>query len=163
LREEPLYLDDVIQDAARALGTVAERRQIRIGLDGVEETPMKGDADLLGRLVLNLLHNAVRYSTAGGSVDVRMHRSNGRCAIRVINGGPGIAPEAQPRVFEPFFRGDSARTREEGDDLSGAGLGLAIARRIAEMHGGLLELAESRPGRTEFRLSLPLLGGTLST
>jgi len=58
-------------------------------------------------------------------------------------------------VFEPFFRGDVARTRDTGD-LGGAGLGLAIARKIAEMHGGTLELAESRPGRTEFRLSLPL-------
>ena len=55
------------------------------------------DADLLGRLVLNLLDNAVRYSMAGGAVEVRMQRSNGRCAIRVTNGGPGIAPEAQPR------------------------------------------------------------------
>jgi heavy metal sensor kinase len=162
MRNEALYLDDVVQDAARALGTVAERKQIRIELAGIEEVPMTGDADLLGRLVLNLLDNAVRYSPAGESVDVTMYRSNGRCAIRVANGGQGIAPEAQPRVFEPFFRGDLARSRDP-DDLGGAGLGLAIARRIAEMHGGTLELAESRPGRTEFRLSLPLSRGSLST
>jgi heavy metal sensor kinase len=155
LREEALYLDDVVQDAARALGTVAERKRIRIELNGVEEVSMKGDADLLGRLVLNLLDNAVRYAPAGDSVAVTMQRSNGRCAIRVANGGPGIPPEAQHRVFEPFFRGDSARSRE-ADGRGGAGRGLAIARRIAEMHRGTHELAESRPGRTEFRLSLPL-------
>lgn len=163
LREEPLYLNDVVQDAVRAMGAVAERKQIRIELDGLEEAPMQGDADLLGRLVLNLLENAVRYSPAGESVDVTMQRSNGRCGIRVANGGPGITPDAQARVFEPFFRGDIARTRDAADGVSGAGLGLAIARRIAEMHGGTLELAESRPGRTEFRLSLPLSRPTSST
>jgi heavy metal sensor kinase len=159
MRAEALYLDDVVQDAARALGTVAERKQIRIAVSSLEEVPMQGDADLLGRLVLNLLDNAVRYSPPGASVEVRMHRSNGRCAIHVANGGPGISPEARSRVFEPFFRGDTSRSRDHTDELGGAGLGLAIARRIAEMHGGTLDLAESRPGRTEFRLSLPLSRG----
>jgi signal transduction histidine kinase len=73
----------------------------------------------------------------------------------VIDAGAGIPAEAHDRVFERFFRVDVARSRTDTGATSGAGLGLAIARRIAELHGGRLDLAESRPGRTEFRMTLP--------
>jgi two-component system OmpR family sensor kinase len=157
IRSDPLYLEEVAEQAVRAMKTVADRHQVRLVLAGDHELAIRGDEDLLGRLLLNLLDNAVRYSPPGGVVEVRLVRTDGRGEVRVSDQGPGIPAEAQPRVFEPFFRGDSSRAREEGDG-SGAGLGLAIARRIAMMHGGRLELGESRPGRTEFRLELPLTG-----
>ena len=78
----------------------------------------------------------------------------------MVDQGPGVPPEARERVFERFFRVDTARSRSDHSATSGAGLGLAIARRIAEMHAGRLELAESRPGRTELRLTLPVDGQT---
>jgi signal transduction histidine kinase len=84
-----------------------------------------------------------------------MAQRDGHYEIVIADAGPGIPPEARERVFERFFRVDAARSRSESSVTSGAGLGLAIARRIAEMHAGRLELAESRPGRTEFRLTLP--------
>jgi signal transduction histidine kinase len=118
------------------------------------EAPFTGDADLLGRVLLNLLDNAIKYSPDGGTVDVTMARSDGRVAITVADAGPGIPPEAQGQVFERFFRADPARAR--GDANSGAGLGLAIARRISELHGGALDLVESGPGRTAFRVTLPM-------
>jgi signal transduction histidine kinase len=105
--------------------------------------------------VLNLLDNAIKYSSPGGLVTVAMRSDGGRTSVTVTDDGPGIPPEAQERVFERFFRGDAARGRQEGSTTSGAGLGLAISRRIAEAHGGTLELAESRPGRTVFHMSLP--------
>jgi len=84
-----------------------------------------------------------------------MTRSNGWYDINVADGGPGIPAEAQQRIFERFFRVDSARVRAESSATSGAGLGLAIARRLTEMHGGQLDLASSRPGHTVFRVRLP--------
>lgn len=157
MRSDPLYLEEVAEHAVRAMKTVADHKRVRIVLAGDHELAMHGDEDLLGRLLLNLLDNAVRYSPPGEVVEVQLARTHDRCEVRVSDHGPGIPAEAQPRVFEPFFRGDSSRTRDVGDG-TGAGLGLAIARRIAAMHGGRLELAESRPGRTTFTLQLPAIG-----
>jgi two-component system OmpR family sensor kinase len=75
-----------------------------------------------------------------------------------VDTGPGIPPEAQSHVFERFYRLDSARSRTGSTLTGGAGLGLAIGRRIAEMHGGRLDLAGSRQGRTEFVLTIPVGG-----
>ncbi len=157
-QREPLYLEDLVHDAARAVQSVADQRAVRIELLGLVEAPFEGDADLLGRLLLNLLDNAIKFSPEGGTVAVEMRRRGGQCEITVVDQGPGIPPEVRERVFERFFRVDAARSRSESSATSGAGLGLAIARRIAEMHAGRLELAESRPGRTEFRLTLPVEG-----
>ena len=84
-----------------------------------------------------------------------MAANDGWYAITVADVGPGIPAEAQERIFDRFFRLDSARARAESSATSGAGLGLAIARRIVEMHGGHQELVSSRPGQTLFRVRLP--------
>ena len=79
-----------------------------------------------------------------------MERRGDEVATSVIDHGPGIPAAAQSRVFERFYRADAARSRTENTITSGAGLGLPIARAIAELHGGRVELAASRPGMTEF-------------
>jgi heavy metal sensor kinase len=154
-RHEPLYLDEIVDDTVRGVRQVAERRDVRISIRHTIEAPLDGDADLLGRLLLNLLDNAIKHSPEGGTVDVGMSRTDGRYEIAVIDAGAGIPAEARDRVFERFFRVDAARSRGDATTTGGAGLGLAIARRIAELHGGGLDLIDSRPGRTEFRLTLP--------
>jgi heavy metal sensor kinase len=155
MHREPLYLEELVHDAARGVRQVADQRGVRVALGDVIEAPFEGDADLLGRLLLNLLDNAIKYSPENGTVDVAMAQRHGRYEISVVDAGPGIPPDAQQRVFERFFRVDSVRSRSENGATSGAGLGLAIARRIAELHGGQLDLVESRSGRTEFRIALP--------
>ena len=164
-RRDAIYLEEVVHDATRAVRSVAQLRGVDVALRGVCEAPVLGDADLLGRLVLNLLDNAIKHSPSGGTVEVAMsvlHHTSARLAtsqrvaVSVIDSGPGIPEEAHSRVFERFVRLDAARARVETSTTSGAGLGLAIARRISELHGGELEIAESRPGRTEFRFILPL-------
>jgi signal transduction histidine kinase len=120
------------------------------------EAPVFGDADLLGRLVLNLLDNATKHSPTGGVVAVAMRREGASVHVSVTDNGEGIPPAVRDRVFERFFRADAARTRQEDSHTTGAGLGLAIARRIAEAHEGRLELLETQPGRTVFRVTLPL-------
>lgn len=157
-QHQALYLEDVVHDATTSVRRVADRRGVTVALGQVFEAPFNGDADLLGRLFLNLLDNAIKHSREGGIVDVTMTRRNDLYEFRVVDAGAGIPHALHERVFERFFRADPVRTRTESVEqsaTSGAGLGLAIARCIAEMHGGLLELAESRPGRTEFRITLP--------
>jgi len=154
MRREPLYLEELVQEAARAVRSVASERGVQIALHEVVEAPLTGDADLLGRLLLNLLDNAIKHSPPGGTVDLAMHLHGARCEVRVGDTGPGIPPDAAARIFERFYRVDSARSRTETSATSGAGLGLAITRRIAEMHDGTVELALSRPGRTEFVVTL---------
>ena len=155
IRRESLYLEDLVDDITRSVRSVGEQRNVKVELHGVVEAPFDGDADLLGRLLLNLLDNAIKHSPSGGSVDVELGRHGPFYEISVSDSGPGIPQEAQQRIFERFFRADSARASVEGTSTSGAGLGLAIARRVAELHSGRLDLVESRPGHTEFRITLP--------
>lgn len=155
IRRESLYLEDLVHDVTRSVRSVAEQRGVKVELHGVVEAPFDGDADLLGRLLLNLLDNAIKHSKRGASVDVELGMHANKYEISVADSGPGIPQEAQQRIFERFFRADTARESTEETGTSGAGLGLAIARRVAELHAGRLDLVESRPGRTEFRITLP--------
>jgi signal transduction histidine kinase len=156
VRAENLFLEDVVLDAVRGIRPIADQRAVRVELHDMAEAPVHGDADLLGRLVLNLLDNAVKFSPAGAAVDVDLSRDDASGIVTVTDAGAGIPPDAQARIFERFYRVDAARSRVEASTTSGAGLGLAIARRIAEAHGGALQLVESQPGRTTFRATLPL-------
>ncbi|MCC7054938.1 MAG: HAMP domain-containing protein [Gemmatimonadaceae bacterium] len=158
MKSEPLYLDEAVQDATRVLRRLAAERGVEIVVHELSEAPLVGDRDLLGRLVLNLLDNAVKYSPPGGTVDVSLTHDAAGYAIRVHDRGPGIPPESRERIFERFYRVDAARSRADASATSGAGLGLAIARRIAVMHGGAVYLEHSRPGDTQFLITLPAAG-----
>jgi len=161
---EHVYLEEIVHDVARGVRMLAEGRRVRVEVGTVVDAPIYADADLVGRLLLNLLDNAIKHSPEGSTVRVEMARADGVCSVRVVDAGSGIPADAQSRVFERFFRADDSRstgdhrasTDSDVSAASGAGLGLAIARRIAELHAGRLELVESRPGHTEFRLTLPL-------
>ena len=154
--EAELYLEELVHDTTHVVRSMADQRGVHVEVRRLVEAPFRGDADLLGRLLLNLLDNAIKYSPEGGTVDVVMARGNDYYDITVADGGPGIPLDARERVFERFFRVDAARSRTHTTATSGAGLGLAIARRIAEMHGGRLEIVDARAGRTAFRLRLPV-------
>ncbi len=155
VRQEPIYLEETVHAAARAVRGLAERRSVRVELMDVDGAPFEGDADLLGRLLLNLLDNAIKFSPAQGVVELGLRDRNGAYLISVTDHGPGIPPDARDRVFDRFFRVDGARSRALDSATSGAGLGLAIARWVAEAHGGLLALVESRPGHTVFLVRFP--------
>lgn len=155
LRPSPIYLEEVVDDASRSVRHIAEQQGVTITLNDLVEAPVQGDADLLGRLLLNLLDNGIKHSPPGSVIDVSLSRNGGVFRVSVIDQGPGIPAESRDRVFERFFRADESSVRDEGGHTTGAGLGLAIARRIAEMHGGVLHLVDSEPGRTEFRFELP--------
>ena len=155
-QQNAIYLEDVVDGAVRSVRHLADARGVRVQLGNLVEAPLRGDADLLGRIVLNLLDNAIKHAPSGGTVTVLMERRNSDVTVSVVDTGPGIPAEAVGRLFERFFRAEASRLRTDDGASGGAGLGLAIARRIAEAHGGRLDLVTSRPGHTEFRLTVPV-------
>jgi heavy metal sensor kinase len=155
VRRDPLYLDEVVLDCVREVRSLADARQIEMVVEPPPEVPIVGDDHLLQRVVLNLLDNAIKYSPPGARVSVRLALQDDECLLEVSNTGPGIAPELKPHVFERFVRADVARTHGDHDLTTGAGLGLPIARWIAEAHSGTLELARSDESGTSFILRLP--------
>jgi signal transduction histidine kinase len=103
----------------------------------------------VAQVLNNLLSNAIKYSPAGGNVVVSAVREGDLAVLAVADEGIGVDLEDRDRIFEPFRRGASAR------DLPGVGLGLSISRRIAEAHGGRIEIANRPGGGSVFRLCLP--------
>jgi heavy metal sensor kinase len=145
-------LDPLVVDALDVGTQLAHGRGVSIASTALTPAVVVGDPGALRRALVNLIDNAVKYTPAGGKVEVSLTRDGGHAAIAVRDTGIGIAPDDVERVFEPFVRLDAARESAE----SGTGLGLAIARSIAVAHGGQLSL-ESTPGAgSVFTLRLPL-------
>jgi two-component system OmpR family sensor kinase len=145
------YLGEVVGDCVRGMRSVADARGVTLSCAPSDDIVMVADEELIHRLVLNIVDNAVKFTPAGGTVHIGVTTSEGHCAIRVRDSGIGIAPADQSRIFERFYRGDRAQPHDGG----GAGLGLPIARWIAEVHGGTLRLARSDAGGTMFEAELP--------
>jgi signal transduction histidine kinase len=154
-----LYLDELVDDCARSVRALAVRSHVDLHVVTHDvDVAFEGDDEMLRRLVTNLLENAVKYSREGAEVTITLSKAPGGYRLSVRDTGEGIAPEAQPHVFERFFRADTARSHQlhgAQSSGSGAGLGLAIARWIAEAHGGTLNLVASSPAGSEFVLWLP--------
>jgi heavy metal sensor kinase len=148
-----LYLDEIIADTTRAFGVLAERKGVHLKSQAGAEAPCRGDERLLRQMISNLLDNAIKFTPEGGTVGVQLQQAGSSYQITVTDTGCGIPEELQPRVFERFFRADKARGSTQGP--GGAGLGLAIARSIAELHRGRLTLQRSGPEGTTFCVSLP--------
>jgi two-component system, OmpR family, sensor kinase len=141
-----LYLDDIVSECCRDVAMLCQQRAVSIHGGPWPETPFRGDEDLLRQLVLNVLQNAVQYTPPGGTVAVALRNAAGSVSIAISDSGPGIPAADRDRIFERFVRLDSARTG------GGAGLGLPIAKWIAEAHGGSLVLADSGPQGSTFRI-----------
>ena len=119
---------------------LAAAKDIALIADGTgEPCVLLGDSHLLTRAIENLLDNAVRHTPAGGQIWLRWHRAGPTLHFAVADSGPGIAAHDLPHLFTPLYRGEVSRNRQTG----GAGLGLAIARRILRAHGGDLTAANS--------------------
>jgi two-component system phosphate regulon sensor histidine kinase PhoR len=155
-----LTLDDVdvIGLAAATLERIAlfaERHGVRLRLDAPEPAPhVRGDAARLGQALLNLIHNAVKFSPPGGEVVVRVRPDRGAVTVAVVDRGPGIPVTAQPRIFERFYKVDRAR----GQAGTGTGLGLSIARHVVEAHGGRIWVESEEGSGCTFLFSVPAAG-----
>ena len=150
LRPMPLYLDEIVHESRDSLASLAQERGVVLRVTSPSEVSCTGDEDLLRRLVLNLLQNAVQHTRRGGRVDVSVLRSNDEATIVVSDEGTGIPEADRQRIFDRFVQLDSARRR------AGAGLGLPISRWIAEAHGGRIELRSTSAAGSTFAAILPI-------
>ncbi|MDP1860286.1 MAG: HAMP domain-containing sensor histidine kinase [Gemmatimonadaceae bacterium] len=155
LEREPVEIGTVLEDRVAAHREAAEAQRVTIGL---KVTPDTGDAQLdplaLRRMLDALLDNAIKFNRAGGSVAVSARRDAGWVEIAVADTGVGIAHEELATIFNPLVQLDAGLTRRHG----GVGLGLALARRLAALHDGTIEV-RSEPGEgTTFTLRLPVGG-----
>jgi signal transduction histidine kinase len=153
------YLDESMNECVRSVRSLAAQKdQEIIYQPPAKEIAFRGDEPLIRRMVLNLLHNAIKYTPKNGQVRVAVEDKGHDCEITIADTGPGIPREAQPHVFDRFFRVDKARSRDESLNGSGAGLGLSIAQWAAELHRGHIVLDHSGADGTTFIISLPKPG-----
>jgi len=151
LRVEEFYLNDLLAECCRSAQTLAGPRGIALQCSPHDDLAFRGDEELVRRMVMNLIDNAIRYTPAGGNVTVSLDSRGGDIAIRVADTGTGIAPGIVPHVFERFYRGDKARSRQDG----GFGLGLAIVKWVAESHNGKVDLSSTPGAGSTFTVTLP--------
>jgi signal transduction histidine kinase len=151
LRLTRIELAALCREVVEGLDPLSHARQLETRIEIEPDVTVEGDADLLRRLLVNLISNALKFSPAGGHVTVRARAQGEEWLASVDDDGPGIAPEDLPHVFERFFRG--SRSAEER--VEGTGLGLAIARGIAELHGGRIWAESPGAGGSRFCFALP--------
>ena len=153
LKREDVDLSVLVQSTVDGVRAWFERRKQTLATEVAERVIGNVDPTRFAQILTNLLHNATKFTPEGGSVGVDFRREAGRAVLRVTDSGVGIRADQTERVFEMFARIDPSGSKSQ----SGLGIGLALARRLAEMHGGSLELSSEGAGRgTTFTLSIPV-------
>jgi signal transduction histidine kinase len=146
-----VQLDEIVLGAVTTAGWIGARRSIALTVTEADEAVIEGDPSLLRQLVLILLDNAIKFSEEGGAVTIGVRASEGGASLIIEDNGVGIAEADLPHVFDRFYRADAVRGA-----TSGAGLGLAIARWIAELHGAQIALVAAATERgTRVTVSFP--------
>jgi signal transduction histidine kinase len=149
---EPFSLGELVQDVVQQLRLAAEQKRIGLHTHFPEDLPfVSADIGLIERVLKNLIENALRYTQPGGTVTVALIRENQTIVAEVTDTGCGISPEDLPYIFDRFFR-TGANNQEQS---TGAGLGLAIAKQILELHGSAIEAQSILNSGTTFTFHLP--------
>ena len=149
---EPVQLNSLVSQVAEDCRIEATAKDCSLRVARLEEAELDGDAELLRRAVENVLRNAIRYAPSNTTIEMSLEHAPGGVAIAIRDQGPGVPEDALKHIFDPFYRVDTARVRSSG----GAGLGLSIARRAVELHGGTLKARNAQPG-LEVTIRLPLV------
>jgi two-component system sensor histidine kinase BaeS len=144
----PVDLAELADEAAEALGPVADRRGVDIRIHSGGSVPVLGSSAELARAIRNILDNAIRHSPPSAHVDVRVQAVDGTGIVQIVDAGPGFSPELVGSALEPFTKADPAR------GSAGSGLGLAIAGGVAEAHGGSVLIEPGPGGRVTLRVPL---------
>ena len=149
---EPTNLKDLIEELYEDCEVLATKKQISIEVGKKEDISIQGDKVRLRQLFLNLIDNAIKYTPEKGRVSLQLERQNGFAKVQVADTGIGIPKEEQNKIFDRFYRVDKARSREMG----GSGLGLSIAKWIAELHHGRIEVESEPKHGSTFSVFLPI-------
>jgi two-component system OmpR family sensor kinase len=150
LQREPIELDNVFLEVYRQVKSI--EHSVQVTLKEVDQVSVLGDYDRLKQLILNLVDNAIKYTPPGGLVMLSLSKENGTARIEVSDTGIGIPAEDLPRIFDRFYRVDKARSRSQG----GSGLGLSIAKWIAQAHGGDIRVESTLGEGSTFIVTLPV-------
>jgi signal transduction histidine kinase len=151
LAAEALDLGGLAGHVIDQLRVLADEKHQELTLRAPIRVHATGDAALIRHALMNVIHNAIKYTPNGGTIIVEVNATGGRAMIEVRDTGPGIPAAHRDRIFDRFYRVDTGRSREEG----GVGLGLAIARWAVEANGGHIELASDGTDGSLFRIILP--------
>jgi len=152
VRRDEVTLGPLVEASMQRLQTFAARQGVTLSAQLPPDLPpVRGDEERLDQLLMNLLHNAIKFSPGGGAVSITADEHPDAAVVSVRDEGVGIPARDQARVFERFYKVDRARQR----GLGGTGLGLAIARHIAEAHGGRIWLESAEGEGSTFSFSLP--------
>jgi heavy metal sensor kinase len=144
---------DLVREAVGLFDVLVEEKRQKIAVEGDERVRVKGDRVFLRQALVNVIHNAVKYSPVGGTIFVRvMHEPAGNLRLEVADNGPGVASEHSAKIFDRFYRVDESRSRGQG----GAGLGLSIAQWAVRVHGGDIQLLPTPGTGCTFQICLPL-------
>jgi heavy metal sensor kinase len=152
LQRADVQVMDLVREAVGLFEILIEEKSLQLSVEGDENTAIQGDRLFLRQALVNMLHNAVKYSPVGGVISVRVRQKDGLpLVIEIQDQGPGIPVEDRSKIFDRFYRVDKARWRESG----GAGLGLSIAKWAVEVHGGNIGLDSAPNHGCIFRMTLP--------
>ncbi len=152
-------MDTLLLDVMQQMRVLAKDR-LTMKIGEIDQVLVCGDYDRLKQVLVNLIANAIKYTPQGGEVVVDLGKAGHRARLSVSDNGPGIPEEDQPHIFERFYRGEKARTRQR--DGKGFGLGLSIAYWIVRNHGGTIDASSVAGERTTFTIWLPLAQGECS-
>ncbi|HET7416230.1 MAG TPA: PAS domain-containing sensor histidine kinase [Solirubrobacterales bacterium] len=154
IQRQPLDFAEVVRAGVEAMCPAAAEEDLRLELCCAGPARVLGDADRLDQVLANLLTNAIKFTPGGGCIEVHLETNEEEAVLTVTDDGPGIQPQERARLFERLFRGDDVEKLQ----ISGAGLGLAIARSIVEAHDGTIDACSEPGDGATFEIALPLLG-----
>jgi signal transduction histidine kinase len=153
LHRQPVSVQELVRSAVERLDLQFREKGVRLTQQVPAELPrVMVDVGRIGQVLMNLLGNALQYTPAGGTVTISALQEKSYVLIRIVDTGVGIAPEDLPHIFERFYRADRSRSRSSG----GSGIGLTIAKLLAEAHGGFIRAESAGLGKgSTFTLGLP--------
>jgi len=155
LKKEPVDINQLVEEVIAQLSPQAERQKLSISQDFAADLPaVPADKDRVRQVIANLVHNAIKFTPAGGRITITSRTLEGSVSINIADTGIGIPKEDLPRVFERFYKGDKARVGE------GTGMGLAIAKHVIEAHGGSIWVRSEEGKGSTFSFSLPFQAGS---
>jgi heavy metal sensor kinase len=152
LVKERINLKSLVEDLVEHMKLPASDRKVHIEFLESVDAPLQGDEIWLRRAVLNLLDNAIKYSSAGGRIEVGLRTENGRVRLGIRDEGIGIGEADLPRIFDRLYRADPARSRADG----GTGLGLSLVHWVVEAHGGTIQVTSKLNEGSSFEIQFPL-------
>jgi signal transduction histidine kinase len=156
LRIANVYLDEVLGEAGRNAAILAQAKGISVVTLEMQESPFKGDEELLRQMVSNLLANSIKFTPRGGTISLGLEEHDGNYLISVEDSGVGIPSEAMDHIFDRFYSGRPAPIEDSDSTVIGTGLGLSIARWVAEAHHGTLRLLSTGEHGSTFVAELPV-------